>query len=222
MLEAELLQRLGSYLFQHPDELLRVLRNATLLKFGVPLAALRWAAVRGVSNGRAGKALPRDISLEAVPPGVRIGMSVELMGTPLRVSALLFIERVQLGPEELRIELRVNEVQLSLLGVSESPLAALIRSGALDLGKIGNLVRFMPRRPAFLVEADGDRIVLDLKRHSAFASERLQKALSLITPLVSVKGVATDSDHLDLEFDVLRNGVAGAVDAWKKSLGLAR
>jgi hypothetical protein len=221
MLESELLQKLGSYLFQHPDELLRVLRNAPLLKFGVPLAALRWAAVRGVSNGR-GKALPRDITLEAVPPGVRVGMSVELMGTPLRVSALVFIERVQLGPEELRIELRVNEVQLSLLAVSDSPLAALIRSGALDLGKIGNLVGVMPRRPAFLVEAEGDRIVLDLKRHRAFTSERLQKALSLITPLVSVKGVATDSEHLDLELDVLRDGLSGAVDAWKKTLRLPR
>lgn len=220
MLEAELLQKLGSYLYQRPDELLRVLRNATLLKFGVPLSALRWAAVRGTANGRGGKGMPRDISLEAVPPGVRVGMSVELMGTPLRVSALVFVEQVRLGPEELRLELRVNEVQLTLLAEGSSPLAALIRSGALDLGKIGNLVAVMPRRPAFLVEARGDRIVLDLKRHRAFSSERLQKALGLITPLVSVKGVATDSEHLDLELDVLRSGVSGAVDAWKKTLRL--
>ncbi len=220
MLEAELLQKLGSYIFQRPDELLRVLRNATLLKFGVPLAALRWAAVRGAANGRGGKGMPRDIALEAVPPGVRVGMSVELMGTPLRVSALVFVERVELGPEALLLELRVTEAQLSLLGVSESPLAALIRSGALDLGKVGNLVAVMPRRPPFLIEAKGDRIVLDLKRHPAFSSERLEKALSLITPLVSVKGVATDSEHLDLEFDVLRSGLSGAVDAWKKSLRL--
>ena len=219
MLEAELLQKLGSYLYQRPEELLRVLRNATLLKFGVPLAALRWAAVRG-ANGRGGKGVPRDISLEAVPPGVRVGMSVELMGTPLRVSALVFVERVQLSPAELRIELRVNEAQLTLLAEGDSPLAALIRSGALDLGKIGNLVAVMPRRPPFLVEAKGDRIVLDLKRHPAFSNKRLEKALSLITPLVSVKGVATDSEHLDLELDVLRDGVSGAVDAWKKSLRL--
>lgn len=218
MLEADLLQKLGSYLFQRPDELLRVLRNATLLKFGVPLAAVRWAAARGTANGKGAKGMPRDISLEAVPPGLRVGMSVELMGTQLRVSALVFIERIQLGPDELRIELRVNEVQLSLPVLSESPLAALIRSGALDLSKIGNLVSVMPRRPPFLVEAEGDRIVLDLKRHRAFSNERVQKALSLITPLISVKGVATDSEHVDLELDVLRDGVSGAVDAWKKSL----
>jgi hypothetical protein len=223
MLEADLLQKLGSYIFQHPDELLRILRNAALLKFGVPLAAVRWAAARGAAkgsaaNGKGAAGMPRDISLESVPPGLRVGMLVELMGTPLRVSALLFIERIQLGPDELRIELRVNEVQLSLPVASESPLAALIRSGALDLGKIGNLISVMPRRPAFLVEAKGERIVLDLKRHPAFSSERVQKALSLITPLITVKGVATDSDHVDLELDVLRDGVSGVVDAWKKSL----
>jgi hypothetical protein len=218
MLEADLLQKLGSYLFQRPDELLRVLRNATLLKFGVPLAAVRWAAARGTANGKGAKGMPRDISLEAVPPGLRVGMSVELMGTQLRVSALVFIERIQLGPDELRIELRVNEVQLSLPVLSESPLAALIRSGALDLSKIGNLISVMPRRPPFLVEAEGERIVLDLKRHHAFSNERVQKALSLITPLISVKGVATDSEHVDLELDVLRDGISGVVDAWKKSL----
>jgi hypothetical protein len=213
MLEPELLQKLGSYLFQHPDELLRIARNAVLLKFGVPLAAVRWAVLR---NG--GQRLPRDLSLEAVPPGLRIGMSVELMGTPLRVSALMFIEGIRLAPEELRIELRLNEVKLSLLGESSSPLAALIRSGALDLTKVGNLVGVMPKRPAFLVEAKDDRIVLDLKRHPALAGQRVEKLLGLLTPLISVKGVATDDEHIDLEFDLLRQGVSGAVDAWKTLL----
>jgi len=30
--------------------------------------------------------------------------------------------------------------------------------------------------------------------------------------------VATDSEHIDLEFDLLRHGVSGAVDAWKTLL----
>jgi hypothetical protein len=214
MLQSKLVQKLGSYLFQHPDELLRLLRNAALFRFGVPIAALRWATQKG-AQGRKGL---RDVSLEAVPPGLRVGMSVELMGTPLRVSALLFVEHVQLGPEELRVELRVNEVKLALMGESESPLAALIRSGALDLGKVGNLVAVMPRRPAFLVEAKDDRIVLDLKRLRTFSSTRIQKLIGLVTPLVSVKGVATDAQHLDVQFDVLRGGVSGAVDAWKAIL----
>jgi hypothetical protein len=212
MLQSKLLQKLGNYLFQHPDELLRLLRNAALFKFGVPIAALRWAATQNGAKGRKGL---RDVSLEAVPPGLRVGMSVELMGTPLRVSALLFVEHVRLGPEELRLELRVNECKLTLLGDSESPLAALIRSGALDLGKIGNLVAVMPRRPAFLVEAKDDRIVLDLKRHHTFSSPRMQKLIGLVTPLISVKSVATDPGHVDVQFDVLRGGVSGALDAWK-------
>lgn len=218
-IESKLLQKLGSYLFQHPDELLRLLRNAALFRLGVPIAALRWAAARSSkANGAQGGKGVRDVSLEAVPPGLRIGLSVELMGTPLRVSSLLFIEHVQLSPEELRLELRLNEVQLTLLGESDSPLAALIRSGALDLGKVGNLVAVMPRRPAFLVEAKDDRVVLDLRRHRAFSSQRLQKLVGLLTPLITVKAVATDQEHLDVQFDVLRGGVSGAVDAWKSIL----
>jgi hypothetical protein len=211
MLESELLQTLGSYLVQHPEELIRMLRNASLLKLGVPLAALRWAAARSKGN-----ALPRDVTLEAAPPGLRIGMTVDAMGTGLRVSALVFIEQIRLDAEELRLELRVSEVRLSLLGASNSPLAALIQSGALDLSKIGNLVAVMPRRPAFLVEAKGERIVLDLKRIPALSGQLVEKVLGLVTPLVTIKGVATDLEHLDVEFGVLSGGVAGAVGAWKE------
>jgi hypothetical protein len=211
MLESELLHTLGSYLVQHPEELIRMLRNAALLRFGVPLAALRWAAARG--NG---SALPRDVTLEAVPPGLRIGMTVDVMGARLRVSALVFIEQIRIHAEELRLELRVNEVRLSLLGASNSPLAALIQSGALDLSKVGNLVAVMPRRPAFLVEAKGERIVLDLKRIPALSGQLIEKLIGLVTPIVTIKGVATDLEHVDVEFGVLSGGVASAVGAWKE------
>jgi hypothetical protein len=211
MLEPELLQTFGSYLVQHPEELIRMLRNAALLKFGVPLAALRWAAAHSK-----GSALPRDVTLEAVPPGLRIGMTVEVMRAELRVSALIFIEQIRLDAEELRLELRVSEVRLSLLGASDSPLAALIQSGALDLSRIGNLVAVMPRRPAFLVEAKGERIVLDLKRIPALSGQFVESVLGLVTPLVTIKGVATDVEHLDVEFGVLSGGVASAVSAWKQ------
>jgi len=211
MLEPELLQTLGSYLVQHPEELIRMLRNAALFKFGVPLAAIRWAAAH-----QKGGAVPRDVTLEAVPPGLRIGMTVEVMDAQLRVSALVFIEQIRLDADELRLELRVSEVRLALLSASDSPLAALIQSGALDLSRIGNLVAVMPRRPAFLIEAKGERIVLDLKRIPVLSGQLVESVLGLVTPLVTIKGVATDLEHLDIEFDVLSGGLASALGAWKQ------
>ena len=59
----------------------------------------------------------------------------------------------------MRIGMRLSDVKLALLGESDAPVATLIKSGALDLSKPGNLVKFLPKRPPAIVEAEGDRIV---------------------------------------------------------------
>jgi hypothetical protein len=220
MRKPEVLQPVLDYLVEHPDELVRIAKKAVALEFGVPLSALRWAVSKA-----AGDKAPADLTLEAVPPGVRIGATVALMGARLRASALVNIETIRIDRDELRLEVRVSEVSLTLLNSSSSPLAALIQSGALDLTKIGNLVAVMPRRPAFLVEAKDDRIVLDLKRHPAFSGQRVERILGLVTPLVTVTGVATDLEHLDVKFGVLNQGLGVAVSAWRglvESLVFAR
>jgi hypothetical protein len=212
MLDAEVLRTVGGYFVEHPEELVRIARNAAALKFGVPLAAIRWLASRA---GATAKKAPSDVLIEAVPPGIRLGATLELMGTRVRASGLVYVEGLSLGTSELRIELRLAEVSLALLGGSDSPLGALIRSGALDLTKVGNLVGVMPRRPSFLVEAKGDRIVLDLKRHPLFASQKIETAMALLTPLVNLKGVATDREHIDFEFSLLEQGVSAALQSWR-------
>lgn len=214
MRKPEVLQTVVDYLVQHPRELTRAARNALGLKFGLPVAALRWLAARA-----GGSKVPEDLSIEAVPPGIRIGATVDVMGARLRASALVIVERLRLATEELRVELRITEVSLTLLNSSRSPLAALIQSGALDLSKVGNLIAVMPRRPEFLIEAKGERVVLDLARHPAFADERMQRALGLILPLVTVTGVTSDWEHVDLELGLFDGGVAPAVEAWKGFIG---
>jgi hypothetical protein len=209
MRQSEVLTAAGKYLAQNPEELLRVVRNAAALKLGVPLAALRWFAARG-----RGRAAPRDVIVEAVPPGIRIGATLEVMSTRLRVSSVVFIDRVRLSADELRFELRFNDTSLTLLDSSASPLAALIQSGALDLAKLGNLVAVMPKRPAYLIEAKGDKIVVDLKRHPALSSARAELLLRLVTPVVTVTGVAAGTDHLDLTLALFEKGVRAAVDAF--------
>jgi hypothetical protein len=213
MRRSEVLTAIGKYLAEHPDELARVVRNAKALKVGVPLAALRWLAARGK-----GRRLPTDVIVEAVPPGIRLGATLELMGSKLRASSLVFVERVRLSPEELRFELRFKEAEISLLDESSSPLAALIRSGALDLTKLGNLIAVMPKRPVYLVEAKGDRVVVDLKRLPALSTERAELLLRLITPIVTITEIGTDSEHLDLKLALFEAGVRAAIEAFRDAL----
>jgi len=210
-----MLEAAGAYLKQHPEELVRAAKNLVALRLGVPLDALRWL----VGQAR-GKRVPKDVEIDAVPPGVRFGATLELMSTPIRASAVVFVENVGLSAEELRLELRLAEVKLKVLDDTvESPVAALIRSGALDLSKPGNLAAFMPKRPAVLVEAVDDRLVLDFKRHPKLASnERLERALRLLAPVVTVSSIATEDDHLDLALRAFPEGVAEAVGALRSAL----
>lgn len=213
MRQTEVLTAAGKYLAQNPEELLRVVRKAVSLELGVPLAALRWFAARGK-----GRKAPQDVVVEAVPPGIRVAATLEVMGTRLRASSVVFVDRVRLSAEELRFELRFDDTRLTLLDASRSPLAALIQSGALDLTKLGNLVAVMPKRPAFLIEAKGDRVVLDLKRLPALSNARAELLLRLITPVVTLTGVATDSDHLDLSLALFEKGLKPALDVFLELL----
>jgi len=206
----------SKYLRDHPEELLRALRNLLALRFGVPLDALRFFA------GRAGgKKAPKDVVLEAVPPGLRVGATVDLMGTPVRANATIFIERVSITPEELRFEIRLSNVSLKVADdAPESPIAALLRSGALDLSKPGNLAAYMPKRPALLVEAKDDRVVLDLMRHPKIAkNQRAVRAIALLAPLLTVAGIESDLEHLDVSLRAFPDGLREAVGGLRRVLG---
>jgi hypothetical protein len=204
----EIAGAVGSYLKDHPEELWRVLRNSLALRFGVPLAALRWLAVKG-----AGKKAPKDVQIEAVPPGVRLAASLDLMGTPVRASAVVYIERVRANASELRLEMRLAQVSLTVTDdTSTTPIAALLKSGALDLSKPGNLAAYMPKRPPILVDAKDDRIVIDLMKHPKFANnESAQRLARLLAPLVTVSGIESESEHLDVALRPFPDGVADVI-----------
>jgi hypothetical protein len=217
MQEVKAVLEAGSkYLRDHPEELLRALRNLLALRFGVPLDALRFFA------GRAGgKKAPKDLVLEAVPPGLRVGATISLMGTDVHAKASVFIERVSITPDELRFEIRLADVSLKVADdAPESPLAALLRSGALDLSKPGNLAAYMPKRPALLVEAKDDRVVIDLMRHPKIArNPRAIRAVGLLAPLLTVAGIESDSEHLDVTLRAFPEGLREAVGGLRRVLG---
>jgi len=205
----------GNYLKDHPEELWRLLRNALALRFGVPLVALRWLAVKG-----AGKKAPKDVQIEALPPGVRVAASLDLMGTPVRASAVVYVERVRANATELCLEIRLDQVSLKVTDDSSAtPIAALLKSGALDLSKPGNLVAYMPKRPAILVDAKDDRIVIDLMKHPKFAqSGNVQRLLKILAPLVTVSGIESESEHLDVALRPFPDGVGEVIARVRKLL----
>ncbi|MDP9033996.1 MAG: hypothetical protein M3O50_04260 [Myxococcota bacterium] len=194
MLEArELLNAAVDYVRKNPEELVRAAMNAASLRFGVPIAALRWLS----SQAKPSKKAPRDIELGSSPPAMRVSVSVDAMGTPIRASGAVRIDDIDLSPTAMRIGIRLTDVKLALLGESETAVATLIKSGALDLSKPGNLLKFLPRRPPAIVEADGDRLVIDLMKIPAVGSNgALRRALAIVTPIFTVRAVETDGDHV--------------------------
>lgn len=212
----ETVDAVRAYLRSHPEELGRALRSALGLRFGVPLAALRWL---GAQAERAGKV--EDFNIDSVPPGLRLSGNVEMMSTPIRASAIIYVERVLFNEEELTVALRFEEVALKLNGDSETPMAALIKSGALDLTNPGTLVAYMPGRSPILAEANGNRIVLDLMRDPKIGKNPLvRRAVSLLTSFVTLHGVEADPKHLDIAFRALPIGFAGAVRSVRKHVVL--
>jgi hypothetical protein len=200
----------------HPEELGRAVRSALGLRFGVPLAALRWLAQQAERTGKV-----EDFQIDSVPPGLRLGANVDLMNTPVRAGAVVYVERVVFNDEELTVALRLEEVSLKLNGESESPIAALIKSGALDLTNPGNLVNFMPNRSPILAEANGNRIVLDMMRDPNIGKNPLvRRAVSLLTSFVTLHGVETDTKHLDIAFRALPTGLGGAMRSVRNHLVL--
>lgn len=195
-----------------------MLRNSLGLRVGVPLAALRFLARKF-----GGRKAPKDVEISAVPPGVRVAATLDLMGTTVRASAVVYVERLLFDAENLRIELRLAEVSLKVLDLTqETPVAALLKSGALDLSKPGNLAAYMPKRPPMLVEARDDRVVLDLMKHPKIGrDERLRRVLGVIVPLVTLRSIETDPEHLDVAFSAFPDGISEVVSGIRRNIARA-
>jgi hypothetical protein len=197
-----LLSAAVGYLRKNPDEVVRAAVNAATLRFGIPIAALRYLAAQAT-----GKKAPKDIEIGSSPPALRLAATIDANGTSLRASAAIRIDEISITADSIRVGVRLNDVKLALIGDSDAPIATLIKSGALDLSKPGNLVRHIPKRPAMIVEAGGDRVVIDLFKIPKIAqNERVRKILSVITPVLGIRAIETDRDHL---YVALRASPAG-------------
>jgi hypothetical protein len=205
----EFLTAAAGYVRKNPDEVVRAAVNAATLRFGVPLAALRFLA--GQATGR--KA-PRDIEIAASPPALRLAATVDAMGTWVRASAAIRVDEISITSDSIRVGIRLTDVKLALVGDSDAPIATLIKSGALDLSKPGNLIRHIPKRSPAIVEAGGDRVVLDLIKIPKIAKNaRVRRLLGVITPVLGIRAIETDRDHLYVALRASPGGLSRSIVA---------
>jgi hypothetical protein len=204
------LRSAGRFVVKNPAAMFSIARQALGLRIAVPLDALRWF----ISNTPPGKKAPQDVTVIARPPAINVGASVDLMGTPVRATASIKIEDLQLGPEQLKVKVRLSNVDLKLLGDAFTPVAGLIKSGALDLSKPGNLAKFMPKKPDVLVEAQDDYIVLDLMKNPKIRqNDRVRRILETLTPVVNVVSIETRDDMLVIGLRATPLGFPRALNA---------
>jgi hypothetical protein len=190
--------------------MLSMARHALGMRIAVPLDALRWF----IANTPPSKKAPQDVTITPRPPAIGIGATVDLMGTTVRAGASIRVDQIEIGEEKFRVTLKLSDVNMKVLGDSATPVAGLIKSGALDLSKPGNLAKFMPKRPAVLAEAHDDIIVLDLMQNPKFAAnDRVRGILGTLTPVVQVSGMSTEGDFLILQLRASPFGLPRALSA---------
>lgn len=186
-----------------------MVRNAIGLRFGVPLAAFRWLAAELADGDKV-----EDVEIDAIPPGLRMAATVDLMKTRVRAGAVLYIDRISLTGDEMRVELRLEDVSLIPVDTHKSQISALLITRSLDLSRPGDLVQHLPDMPDMIVDSHGNRVVIDLMRVPKLASDpTVRHALGLMTALMTLDGIETEGDHLDLKFKPLPSGFVAAADA---------
>lgn len=204
------LRSAGRFMVKNPATMFNIARHALGLKIAVPLDAMRWF----ISNTPPGKKAPQDVTVMARPPAISVGATVDLMGTTVRASASIRIDELHLGSDQLKVKVRLNSVDLKVLGESFTPVAALIKSGALDLSKPGNLAKFMPKRPDVLVEANDDYVVLDLMKNPKIRqNDKVRRVLDTLTPVVNVASISTEGDMLVIGLRATPLGFPRALNA---------
>ncbi|MBA2539499.1 MAG: hypothetical protein H0V17_07690 [Deltaproteobacteria bacterium] len=185
-------------------------RHALGMRIAVPLDALRWF----IANTPPSKKAPQDVTITPRPPAIGLGATIDLMGTTVRAGASIRIDNIEITDTAAKVTLKLSDVTMKVLGESFTPVAGLIKSGALDLSKPGNLAKFMPKRPAVLVEAHDDVIVIDLMQNPKFAeNDRVRAILGTLTPVTQVAGLTTENDFLIIQLRVSPFGIPRALNA---------
>src|SRR3569623_410487 len=204
------LRSAGRFMVKNPTTMLSMARHALGMRIAVPRNALHWF----IAGTPPAMMAPQDVTVTPRPPAIGVGATIDLMGTTVRAGASIRIERIEVAEGTFKVTLKLSDVTMKVLGESFTPVAGLIKSGALDLSKPGNLAKFMPKTPPVLVEAPDDIIVFDLMQKPKFAeTPKVQGVLGTLTPVVQVSGLSTEGDFLLLQLRASPFGIPRALNA---------
>ena len=204
------LRSAGRFMVSNPATVFSMARHALGMRIAGPLDAGRWF----IANTPPSRKAPQDVTVMARPPAISVGATIDLMGTTVRANASIKIEQLEVAPEQLKVKIRLSNVDLKVIGEALTPVAALIRSGALDLSKPGNLLKFAPKKPDVLVDAQDDIMIIDVMRNPKVRQNaRVRRVLETLTPVVNVTGITTDGDFLVLQLRATPLGFPRALNA---------
>ena len=137
----------------------------------------------------------------------------------------MHVEGIDYDGEKRRLHLRLRRVALATHEDAVGPLAAMIRDRRVDTARpadlIGSLMGSFPGLPAFVSEAAGERVVIDLLAIPQLAGHPYVRAL--LAPgsnLVGFTAIEAVDDPLEIKLSALPQGAAAAVrSALRKTLG---
>lgn len=203
MITLQEIQQAFAYLVSKPDYLLRSAVNATKLRFGLPMDAVTWLLGK-LSRGK----LPEDLSLVAVPPGVRFAATFNVMGAAVFVSAVVSIDAISLSAESVRVNLHVRE--LAVKPPADSPMTAMLMM--MDLSKPGDMLAFLPFRPQVILSAAGDEFVLDLLQLPKLKNNAMaKKVVAALSEVLSIREFGTEDDMLVVGLRAMPSGIVSAL-----------
>ena len=155
--------------------------------------------------------------LTARPPTLALDATLSLIGgNRLQAGAAVEFEFVELGPDVLRVAVRLHEVEVIAL-TPESPVGKMLASGFFDFSVPAKLLGILPKRPKVIAEASGNRFVLDLLQLPLLAANlHLRRALATFSPVVQVRELRTEGDWLLVQLKARPSGFVAAVNGLRR------
>jgi len=187
-----------------PGQAVRLVMQAFGGRVSIPLSV-----VRGRLAALGSKV---ELQVRTLDPGLGVAGSAKALGAPIRFSARVDAEGIQVDGEARTVTFRVTEVELATDDDAPGPLADAIRNNMIDTVNPASLMSNMMPLPPMVTRAEGQEIVIDLMKLPRIAKdETLRAALAAASSYLSVTDIDFDQDAIELRLGILPGGPKEAV-----------
>ena len=194
------------YLRKHPTTVVSMARHALRREIAIPLDAIRWALEETLTGATA----PDELEVISRDPAFGVRAVIAVMGNTIRASASIRVADIRIDADRVVLVLRFSQVQAKA-DDPKSNVGKLLASGALNLDKPADLLKFAPKKPAIIVGGKGDTLELDLLQVPSLARNKVfRRALATLSPVVEVRDIRTNADWLVVEVMPHPSGIRAA------------